>query len=168
MKYLVGTFVAVLLAASANAQEDETQEFVQQATVSNKFEIASSELALERAQNPAVRQFAQHMIEDHGKAAKELQAAVGKSELGVGMRDTLDDKHAKLMQELGDAQGKEFDRKYVEMQIAAHEDAVDLFEDYIDDDDASATVRQFAKKTLPVLKEHDRQIEQLSQKKAGL
>lgn len=169
MKYLVGTIVAVVLAAaSANAQEDETQDFVQEATVSNDFEIASSRLALERTQSAAVRQFAEHMIEDHGKAAEQLKAAVDKTELGVGMPDTLDDKHAEMMQELGKAQGTEFDRKYVGMQVAAHQNAVELFEDYIDADDASAPVQQFAKQTLPVLKEHDRQIEALSQRMAGL
>lgn len=169
MKYLVGTFVAALLAAaSANAQEDETQEFVQKATVSNKFEIASSELALERTKSSAVRQFAQHMIEDHEKAAEELKTAVENSELGVGMPDTLDDKHAEMMQELGEAEGTEFDRQYVEMQVAAHQEAVQLFEDYVDADDASAAVQQFAKQTLPVLQEHDRQIVDLSERMAGL
>lgn len=169
MKHLIVIFAALAMGAvTAHAQEEETQEFVKKAAVSNKFEVASSELALERAQNPAVRQFAEHMIRDHRKAGKELQTAVEKTELAVGMPDTLDDKHAEMMQELGDASGAEFDRKYVQMQTAAHDEAVSLFENYVENDEASADVRQFAEKTLPVLKEHDRQAQQLSQRVADL
>lgn len=169
MKHIVLTLAAVLLGAvPAAAQEEETQEFVQKAAVSSKFEIASSELALERAESEAVREFAQRMIEDHEKASDELSAAVEESELGVGMPDTLDDKHAELMQELGEAEGAEFDRKYVEMQKAAHDEAVSLFEDYVDSDATSESVRAFAEKTLPVLEGHDHAAEQLGHQVAGL
>lgn len=170
MKYLVATFATFLLASFPAQAQEETKEFVTKATVSNNFEIASSELALERSQSPAVREFAQHMIEDHGKAAKELKAAVKKSDLGA-VREALDDKHADMMKELGEASGAEFDGKYVELQKTAHDQAVRLFEDYAQhaaSEDASTPLRQFAEKTLPVLKEHDRQIEQLSQQMANL
>ncbi|HEX2138379.1 MAG TPA: DUF4142 domain-containing protein [Woeseiaceae bacterium] len=171
MKYLSATIAALALASLSVQAQDKTQEFVEKVSVSNSFEIASSELALERAQSPAVRQFAQHMVEDHGKAAEDLKAAVEKSELGVGVRDTLDDKHAEMMQELGDATGAQFDQKYVEMQMAAHDEAVKLFEQYAShaaSEDASSSLRQFAEKTLPVLKQHDRHIEQLSRQVANL
>ncbi len=162
MRGLIVTFGVLALAAGATqAQEDETQEFVKEATVSNNFEIASSELALERSQNRAIRRFAEHMIEDHRKAGQDLEKAAGDTELGVGTRETLDKKHAGMMQELGDARGAEFDRLYVEMQVAAHDEAVDLFEDYVEEEDASAPVQRFARETLPVLEEHERQVRQL-------
>ncbi len=171
MKYLVAVISTLLLASLPALAQEESQEFVEKASVSNNFEIASSELARERAQNPAVREFAEHMVEDHSKAAKDLEAAVEQSELAVGVRDTLDDKHAGMMQELGEAAGAEFDRKYVDMQMAAHDEAVRLFESYAEHaatEQASSSLQQFAEKTLPVLKEHDRQIEQLSETMADL
>lgn len=171
MKYLIATLATLVLASFPAQAQEESKEFVKKASVSNNFEIASSELALERAQSPAVREFAQHMVKDHGKAAKDLKAAIEKSELAVGERDTLDDKHAEMMQELGDATGAQFDRKYVEMQMAAHDEAVRLFENYAKhaaNEEASSSLRLFVEKTLPVLKEHDRQIEQLSQKVVDL
>lgn len=171
MKYLLATFATLVLASFPAHAQEESKEFVVKASVSNNFEIASSELALERAQSPAVQEFARHMVKDHGKAAKDLKAAVEQSELGVGVRDTLDDKHAEMMQELGDAKGAQFDQKYVEMQMAAHDEAVRLFEKYTEhaaNEPASSSLRQFAEKTLPVLREHDKQVEQLSRKVADL
>lgn len=171
MKYLVATFATLVLASFPAQAQEESKQFVKKASVSNNFEIASSELALERAQSPAVREFAQHIVKDHGEAAKDLKAAVEESEFGVGVRDTLDDKHAEMMQELGDVTGAQFDQKYVEMQMAAHDEAVRLFENYAEhaaNEEASTSLRRFAEKTLPVLKEHEKQIEQLSQKMADL
>ena len=164
MKSLAFIVTALALAPLSVQAQEATQEFVRKATVSDLFELASSKLALERTQNPDVRQFAQHMIEDHGKAAKDLSAAVKQSESTAALPETLDAKHADMVQELGETDGEDFDRKHVEMQIAAHDEAVRLFESYLDSDDASPLVRRFAEKTLPVLKEHDMQIEQVSQK----
>ena len=171
MKHLVAMFTTLLLASFSAQAQEETKEFVTKATVSNNFEIASSELALDRAESPAVRDFAQHMIKDHEKAAKDLKAAVKESRHSGETRKALDDKHAEMMKELGETSAAEFDRKYVEMQMAAHDEAVRLFEDYAQhtaNEDASTPLRKFAQKTLPVLKEHDRQLEQLSQQVANL
>lgn len=45
-------------------------------TLGNQEEIALAQFALERAQNPQVKQFAQMMIEEHQQAVSKLQQAV--------------------------------------------------------------------------------------------
>lgn len=167
MMHLVSAFVALTLSSFAAHAQDKTQEFVRKAAVANSFQIASSELAVERAQSPEVREFAQHMIEDHRQAAKELQDAVEKTELGVGVRETLDKKHADMMQVLGESSRAEFDRKYVEMQKTAHAETAELFESYLAREGMSEPLSTFARDTLPVIEEHNRRIEQLSQRKAA-
>jgi putative membrane protein len=49
--------------------------------------------------------------------------------------------------------GKDFDRAYDQMQVAAHEDAVALFETYSKSGD-NPDLKAWAAKTLPHLKEH--------------
>lgn len=149
----------VLASASVYADDEEAQEFVKKAAVANQFEIASSELALERADNKVVRDFAEGMIADHKKAGKDLKAAVDKSGLQLTVPEELDEKHKEMVQELRDAEDSEFDRKYIAMQEKAHDEAVDLFEDFSENEDAEQNLRDFAVKTLPTLEMHDHRVE---------
>jgi putative membrane protein len=48
-------------------------EFMRMAAMSDRFEIESSRLAQERAQNAQVKQFAEHMVRDHTRTTQELQ-----------------------------------------------------------------------------------------------
>lgn len=149
----------VLGSASVYADDKETQEFVKKAAVSNKFEIASSELAVERTENAVVRDFAERMIADHEKAGKDLKAAIDKSGMQLTVPEELDKKHQAMVQELRDAEDSEFDQKYIDMQAKAHDEAVGLFEDYSENEDAEQNLRDFAVKTLPTLETHDHRVE---------
>lgn len=163
MKQLNCTVFALLVLAFGTAHAQETnQEFVKKAAVSNKFEIGSSELAVERAQSEAVRSFAEHMIEDHKKAGNKLHDAVKESGTQVSVPEGLDRKHADMMKELGEVSDEEFDRKYVEMQAQAHEDAVRLFESFAENGSDEGALRKFARNTLPTLREHKQAIEEIS------
>jgi Domain of unknown function (DUF4142) len=54
----------------------ETQKFVSNVAVANKFEIDTSNLALKYAKSPDVKNFAQQMVTDHTAAAKDFKAAL--------------------------------------------------------------------------------------------
>ena len=49
--------------------------YVEMAAASDMFEIQSSQLARSRAQNPAIREFAQMMIDHHTQTTQQLRAA---------------------------------------------------------------------------------------------
>jgi putative membrane protein len=53
-----------------------THDFVQEAAISDMFEIEASKLAEQRADD-ATKGFAKQMITDHTKTSDELRAAVG-------------------------------------------------------------------------------------------
>lgn len=137
------------------------QEFVQKASMSNMFEIESSKLALERAQKPETRQFAQMMIRDHTQAGNDLKAAVEDAKLGTAlMAATLDEDHQEKMDKLRDKSAEDFDAAYMEMQEDAHDDAVGLFERYAENGD-QPRLKQFASKTLPVLRQHEKHTDKM-------
>jgi len=146
------------MAAPAFAQDNTTAAaakvdaatFVTMATSSNMLEIQSSEMALQRASSEDVKSFANQMIQDHTKASQEMAAVLQKK--GMAMPADLDPKHKQMLQELADNNAN-FDAAYVQLQQAAHEEAVGLFTSYSnnpDDQDLGA----FAQKTLPTLKMH--------------
>src|SRR5690349_10548755 len=92
-----GTHTSTHASTSTGTQATHTQsvdDFVTKASVANEFEIESSKLALEKSQNKKVRDFAQHMIDDHSKAGEELKSTVSDASLDTAtVKETLDDKH---------------------------------------------------------------------------
>ncbi|WP_149539980.1 DUF4142 domain-containing protein [Siccirubricoccus phaeus] len=60
-------------ATGSRAEVTTTEEFLRLVAMGDRYEIASSRLALERTQNPRIRDFAQRMVRDHEKTTAELQ-----------------------------------------------------------------------------------------------
>ncbi len=160
--YMVLTGLALVLSAQeAFADPTETQEFIKKASISNLFEIQSSQLAKQKAQDAEVQAFADQMIRDHTKAKEDLKAAVRDSKLELSwVSDALDEDHAEKLRQLQQESGNDFDALYMEMQENAHDQAVDLFEDYADDGE-NAQIRDFAASTLPVLRRHEEMTDHL-------
>lgn len=113
-------------------------------------EVEMSRVAATKATNAEVKQFAQMMIADHTKANAELKTLAAKKNVALPTEVTSSQRSA--IDDLSKLSGAEFDRRYVEAMVDAHETDVDLFEDNTDNSDAD--VKAFATKTLPTLKKH--------------
>lgn len=151
-----------LSATTALANDAETKTFIQKAAISNTFEIESSKLALEKSQNAKVKAFANQMIKDHQKAGANLKQAVAEAKLDGSMIPTnLDKKHQRKMDKLRGKSGENFDAAYMDMQEDAHDKAVDLFEDYSENEDQTGPVKTFAANTLPTLERHEERSDDL-------
>ncbi len=151
-----------LAAAAAQAKAPSSQEFVEKASISDRFEIESSRLALEKSQSQNIKEFAQKMIDDHTKSSEQLKATLPQSQVPAGVaKETLDARHAQIMKRLQSADGAEFDREYIAAQKKAHDEAVSLFSAY-SKDGADKALKGFAGQTLPTLKEHQEHVKDLS------
>ncbi|WP_292142361.1 DUF4142 domain-containing protein, partial [Mesorhizobium sp.] len=73
----------------------------------------------------------------------------------------LGPKEQQMLGELKSASGKAFDQKYIKMQTDAHKEAVALFSTYAKSGDDPA-MKEFAKKTLPTLKMHEKHVKELA------
>jgi putative membrane protein len=137
-------------AAQPGAQAPATTDFVSRAAISNMFEIQSSQLAQQKAQNDRVRQLAQSMVQDHTAAGDKLKSTAQGIQ-GATVPTSLDQPHQQMVQTLQSAVGPGFDRNYVQMQVMAHRDAVSLFDQYAQNGD-NQQLKQFAQQTLPTLR----------------
>ena len=146
-------------ATQAGAQVPAAADFVNRAAISNMFEIQSSQLAQQKAQNDRVRQFAQNMVQDHTAAGDKLKSSAQGIQ-GATIPSSLDQPHQQMVQTLQSASGPGFDRDYVQMQVTAHRDAVSLFDQYAQNGD-NQQLKQFAQQTLPTLREHLQSVEQI-------
>jgi putative membrane protein len=142
----------------------DTPTFVKTVPSANEFEIQSSKLAEEKSKSADVKKFAKQMITDHTKAGEDFKAALSQGQTTASIKPAgsmLQPKEQQMLDELKSASGKDFDRKYIQMQTDAHKEAVALFSTYGKSGDDPA-MKEFAKKTLPVLKMHEKHVKELA------
>jgi putative membrane protein len=94
------------------------------ASSSNMDEIQTSQLAVQRAQNPQVREFAQMMVSQHGTFEQEMQAMLsskGMAPMDNAFSGTLKRHLPPTLQMLQSMSGAQFDMAYMLHQVGAHE-----------------------------------------------
>ena len=129
-----------------------TADFVQQAAISDMFEIQSSELATQRA-DAATKAFAEQMVSAHRKTSDELKGLAASGKVKETLPTKMDSAHQEKLDTLKGLKGADFTKQYRSDQVEAHENAVSLFERYADGGD-NATLKDWAGRTLPELKRH--------------
>jgi putative membrane protein len=137
---------------SAFGVAPKTEDFVLEASASDVFEIESSKLALQKG-NDATKTFAQQMIADHEKTTAELKALLATGKVKGQPVATLTDDFKGDVDDLAKLTGDDFDEQYIDDQVEAHEDAVDLFKRYAEEGE-NAELKAWAAKTLPALQHH--------------
>lgn len=162
-------------AGTAGEEQNQSQarEFVNQMAMTNMAEIQLGNLAEKQATSPQVKQFAQMMVQDHTKANEELKQIA--SQLNVQLPTELDQEHRELQEKLSKLQGEEFDREYMSAMVDGHEEAINKVEDRANRSDqptgtagsaqqGQQALTQWATKTLPTLRKHLQQAEQINEK----
>lgn len=141
------------IASGAQAKGISAQQFVSKASMSDMFEIKSSQLALEKSQREDVREFAQQMIDNHEETTDKLTELLDDQDSNLKPVESLDAKHQKLMEELESISEANFDARYIAIQRNAHKEAVTLFSNYAKNGSHKA-LKNFTRETLPGLKQH--------------
>ena len=131
------------------------KDFVQFMMMSDKFEIAASQLALERARDPAIRDFAADMIAAHRESSADLKAVSDGTNVGrtVTPPPVLDPQHNDMYHALTASFGRRFEDIYLAQQRDAHEDALAHLEGYIDNGRVWQ-LQRFARRTAPMVRDH--------------
>jgi putative membrane protein len=142
-----------------------TADLVKEVAISDMFEIDSSKLAQDKGNAPE-KTFASQMVTDHTKTSTELKTLVSSGKVKADLPTALDSSHQSKLDKLKGESGKDFSSDYGSMQVSAHKDAVSLFERYAKGGDNS-DLKDWAGKTLPVLKHHLEMAENLKKKSGG-
>ena len=139
-------FVLLVTPAWAGDAKDEV-DFVTRASIGNLFAIAESQLAISRTNDPAVKAFAQQLVEDHEKAKAALESAADGS--GATVSTTLDGDHQARVTTLQSKSGADFDKAYVADQGEIHSNTLTLYADYMLLGD-NAKLKALAIKMIPI------------------
>jgi putative membrane protein len=139
--------------------------FIAVAAGAGMYEVEAARLALTRAGNPQVRSYAQMLLDHHTASNKELTTLVGSK--GHRVAPGLP---AELQQKIGTLtrlSGADFDREFVRMTgVQDHSAAIAAFEQG-QRSVADRDLRAFIDKSLPVLRSHLQQAQDLAGRMAG-
>jgi putative membrane protein len=124
--------------------------FVENAARSDMFEVRAGKLALTRSHDPAVRRFASEMIKAHTETTRALKAHLPP---GLTPPTELDKRRQGMLDDLKASKPSEFDKRYIDQQVSAHQEALTLMKGYAAHGD-KPELKAAAAKTVPVVEHH--------------
>jgi putative membrane protein len=151
-------------AASSSLAPDKLsttdQQFVQDAGTAGATEIAASKLALSNSSDTQVKGFAQRMLADHTRLARNLDIAAKRH--GITAAPSAD---AAVTGSLETLHGAAFDKAYIQqVALAGHQKAITVFStESMKGNDA--LLKNTATRALPIIKHHYAMAQQLAKAK---
>ena len=162
MRKILSIFTLSIFWLTACATATPSPEsFMKEAGESGMAEVKLATIALQRAADPQVKEFALKMTEEHGKANAELAQLAGKK--GLTLPSDLNASHRGLESKLGKLSGEAFDKEYMTEMVVDHEKDVKSFQTQAENS-TDADVKMFAAKHLPALQQHLKMAQDLKAK----
>jgi putative membrane protein len=133
--------------------------FVKKAAEGGLAEVELGKLATEKASNDQVKKFGQRMVDDHGKANDQLKDVAAQKHVDLPTEPNAKDKATKAR--LEKLSGEEFDRAYMRDMVKDHKaDVAEFARESQSSKDLA--VKNFARQTLPTLRNHLKEAEKLA------
>jgi putative membrane protein len=133
--------------------------FVKKAADGGMAEVSLAKLAQEKASSSDVKSFAAKLEKDHTQANDELKEVASKKNITLPTAPSKT--HQAMHDRLAKLSGAEFDKAYVSAMLDDHQKDVREFS-RVASGSGDADVKAFASKTLPTLKDHLQQVQELS------
>ena len=130
-----------------------TKGFVENAALSDMYEVQAAQIAAMRAKMPELKKFAQQMADAHMQTTDQLKGILAKSSPSYAPPAQLDSRHEGLIDDLKGAKDEDFDGRYIAQQINAHNEANILMRGYAKDGD-NVDLKMFAAETQPKVQMH--------------
>jgi putative membrane protein len=190
MKLTTAMFIALTVSATAaNAQTTGTQpppparpmvqptiqstlsdeDFIVKAAEGGMKELEAGKLGVQKATHADVKAFAQRIVTDHTKANTELMGLAKMKNVTLKTSEETPvtttsnappPPTAETPNALNTLSGEAFDRAFMDQMVKDHETTVALFEAQARDG-KDADVKAWAAKTLPTLKAHQKEAQEL-------
>jgi len=123
------------------------------AAMGDMYEIQAADIALERAKRADVKALASMIKTDHTAVSTALKTAVTAAAPDIVLPTELDQRRKGLLDNLRTAGVNDFDKVYIDQQVAAHEEAVTLNRGFADNWAAPARAAH-ARTVLPKIEAH--------------
>lgn len=141
--------------ASAKAAGSSPTMFVENAGVSDLYEIEAGRIATSKSNSPEIRQMAEKMVADHTNSMQLLSKAAAAENGQLTVPASLDSRRQGMIDHLNQAGSDDFDEVYLSQQKMAHEEAITLFESFSSKENELGA---HARATLPILRGHNEMV----------
>lgn len=156
---MIGQTNSMSAGSSNGSMSSSDKKFVREAAQGGMAEVELGKLATEKASSPKVKKFGQRMVDDHSKANEQLKEVA--SSQGITLPSKLSAKDEMTKERLSKLSGEQFDKAYMSDMVKDHTQDVSDFQQEANSARDPA-VKEFAEKTLPVLKSHLREARQIA------
>ena len=141
------------VSSTAPAPPNDAAGYLAQAGRGDLYEIQSSQLELSRGQDAKAKAFANQMVRDHTQSTQMLLTAASQAGVPAAAPSALDPRRQALLDQLRAAPTPDFDRLYLQQQLAAHREALALHQNYAKNGD-NAALKPVATQISGVVQQH--------------
>ena len=152
-----GLVMCGLSAVHAQQLSAQDRTFIEDAAKGGAYEIQMGHLGIERGQTQNLKGFCQRLINDHIMANKEI-AALAKQK---GVSVPVDDAKTLARPMTSNEGGTDFDKEFARAMIEDHQKNILMFEKEASSGN-DQDVTNWARKTLPTLRAHLAEAEELA------
>ncbi len=133
------------------ADMNQDADFAVAVADAGMLEVALGKLAQKKGVSPAVKKFGAQMVTDHTKANMELKPLAAAT--NIALPKDMSEKCQKVMADLGEKKGKDFDKDYIDQMVKDHKDVIDEFKKE-SEKGKDTQMSAWAKSKIPALEHH--------------
>jgi putative membrane protein len=126
-------------------------------TAANQGEVDYSNVAVQKATNPSVKEFAQMMVKDHSTMLDAVKSLSSKLNVTPAPNDKVNDLQKESQKDIADLNGKtvgkDFDHEFMEEQVDMHQETLDLLND-LDSKTTNADLKAAIAEAKPKVQAH--------------
>jgi len=161
IKFITAIIILVIMTPTISfSQENPTlsdSEVASVAVVANQIDISYAEIALKKSKNKEILDFAKRMITDHNAVIEQAVTLVTK--LSVTPEDnavsqSLSEGAEKTKKTLRKATRKEFDKLYIDNEVAYHKAVIAAVRDLLIPESDNGELKGLLEAVLPALEAH--------------
>ena len=125
-------------------------------TAANQGEVDYSQIAVDKATSPSVKEFAQLMVKDHSTMLAEVKSLSSRLNVTPAPNDKVADLQKEVQKDITDLNaktGKDFDKEFMEEQVDMHQETLDLLSD-LDSKTTNADLKAAIAEAKPKVQAH--------------
>lgn len=153
-------FAFCLIAFTSLGQSNQKltdPEIASIAVTANQIDVDYGNLALKKTSNDEVKRFAQTMINDHTaviKQATELAQKLNVTPKDNATTQSLLKDSKEMMKKLESKKGKDFDKAYIDNEVAYHESVINTVKTVLIPQTTNAELKDLFQSIMPALEHH--------------
>ena len=135
---------AAAMTASSTGDAKDVATYIVDLASTGMTELDMSKMAVERATTPAVKSYAQEVVQAHDKDDQKIKQLA--SEYNITLPDGLSNDGQEMVMKLKQQNGAEFDKQYLDNMADINDKAISKTKDLADNTD-KMDLKEFATKT---------------------